>query len=340
MRILIMTNSLPPAGGGEKAAWDLACELARTEHDTHFLCFAKTDQKYIKNEVKVRCFAFKKHPFLYWSTFGVPKFKEYINEIKPDIMHCHMVNAFSLLARKVKVKNILTLHNGPLKFFKKSLTQRYNYWKSVRSFNNITTVSNFMGEIFSKKYRRDVSVIPNGIDTKIFYPEELQKEKKMIFYSGRLVGYKNVTVLFDLAKIMPDWKFIFAGEGDLKNSVSLPNATFLGNQTPDELRTWYSKATYCIYPSLCENLPLVGLETMACKGVVIASNQGFKEYIVHNKNGFIIEDIDAKKIKHFIENNKEYKNIYEQAYIDVQKFSIKKIAKIYVNEYEKTLKLK
>ena len=86
----------------------------------------------------------------------------------------------------------------------------------------------------------------------------------------------------------------------LKNSIKNHNISFLGEKNADELPFYYSKSTFCIFPSQFENCPLVGLEAMACGAIVIASATGFEEYIDNKIDGYIIKDLEPEKIKRLI----------------------------------------
>lgn len=154
---------------------------------------------------------------------------------------------------------------------------------------------------------RDVRVIPNGIDTDIFIPQEKQKIRKKL-----KLAVDSFLLLFaaELSTSNP-----FKG-GELINALmadGLEDNTYLitiGGETiktssyhipfgyiDDEVKMaeLYSAADLMIYPTLADNLPLVVLEAMSSGLPVLSSTiGGISEIIKHNENGYLIESSQDK----------------------------------------------
>ena len=82
------------------------------------------------------------------------------------------------------------------------------------------------------------------------------------------------------------------GEGDLKNKIKLPNLIFLGSKSSLEVSNFLNESEYAIFPSKYENFPLVGLESMACGAITIATKPGFSEYITNLHDGYILSNLN------------------------------------------------
>ncbi|NJK85302.1 MAG: glycosyltransferase family 4 protein [Bacteroidales bacterium] len=142
----------------------------------------------------------------------------------------------------------------------------------------------------------NIKVIPNGIHTGDFNMDGITEKQYDVIHIGRLTGRKNIELLFEVAKKLPFFKFLVIGTGEYYLKSDLGNITFLGYIPNAQLSEYFSKAKIAFFPSTSENLPMVGLESMACGIPVVAYAQGFKEYILDGVNGFILESLDVNYV--------------------------------------------
>jgi L-malate glycosyltransferase len=325
MKILIVVPSLPPAGGAEQVAWELAKELAKS-NETHLLTFNDKEFSIENNNVMIHFLPKTKHTLRYYSTVGQKKIITIVDKIQPEVIHAHMVSILAYILRKSKLKTILTIHNSELIFYNKTLLEKLKHnlftKQTIKDFDVVTTISNQMKNYFTKFYKREINYIPNGIDINKFQKlEDIKRDDKLILYVGRLTKNKRVEIIFELAKKMPDYRFIIIGDGPLKNSVNLPNLKFLGKKQNEELPLYYNKAGYSIFPSMIENMPLVGLEAMACGSIVISSTKGFSEYIDDGINGFIFNKPDMQNIMNVIKYTNNRNSIRSMAFTKAKTYS-------------------
>lgn len=150
-----------------------------------------------------------------------------------------------------------------------------------------------------------IKLIPNYIDTNLFKPLGLQKDKKRILFIGRLEKDKNPTNLI-LACAGTDLKIVFVGEGSQKDELqelalkSKVNVLFLGKVDQLKLPEEINKSQIFVLPSYVEGNPKSLLEAMACGIACIGSNiDGIKNLIINEENG-ILSDNDPKSLKYSI----------------------------------------
>ncbi|MFA5499523.1 MAG: glycosyltransferase family 4 protein [Candidatus Omnitrophota bacterium] len=128
---------------------------------------------------------------------------------------------------------------------------------------------------------------------------------------GRLAKQKGHEYLLKaIPKILsevPDIHFIFAGDGELRNSlVELANnlmisdhISFLGQRS--DVSVVYAASEVMVLPSLWEGLPLTILEAFSLAKPVIATNVGGNsELVSDNETGYIVEPEDPEALANSI----------------------------------------
>jgi len=258
-------------------------------------------------------------------------FERIIPEICPDVIHLHAKGprALSLMevATRNKVPIIMTLH---------SLKGHYPDWKfytetlpGLEYADRIITVSQFLSDQ-AQAYgvpKDIISVIPNGVDTKYFYPIpahiacdqlRISRKTKIILFVGQLIQHKGVDILIKsvalACKSCPEIHLYIVGgetsETNLKwhkELLQLPGklgvndkVTFLGqirSHHSNELNYWYNAAHLLVLPSREEGLGMVLLEAMACGTPVIGTTAGgIPNVISHNHNGLLVPKEDVNKL--------------------------------------------
>jgi glycosyltransferase involved in cell wall biosynthesis len=180
---------------------------------------------------------------------------------------------------------------------------------------------------------RRVHVVPNGIDlqaidkirdydTGILTEHSLEKDKYVLFM-GRLSVLKGVQYLINafrtIKKEYSDLKLVIVGTGRSENYLrnlahGIEDVVFTGYiDLLADKKLLYENCLAVAVPSLYEGLPMVVLEAMACRKVVIGSDVGgIPTLIKHGKNGFLVKPEDSKSIEKFIRTLLEDANLREK----------------------------
>lgn len=198
-----------------------------------------------------------------------------------------------------------------------------DYYKNA---HHILVHTNFQKEDLLKKEpfsHLDIRVLPLGIDTNIFKPnEKVIDSDHVISYVGRISRLKQVELAIKAVA--------FCIERGLKNTilniigpVSDPvyhrelinlakeykcqnNVYFLGSLTQENLITYYQKSTLLVLPSVHESFGIVIIEAMACGVPVVAlKGAGGPDDIITNKADGILttKNLYASEVLNLLKND-------------------------------------
>ena len=297
---------------------------------------------------------------------------EYTTNLKDDydIVHINFYGPRSyLLAKKAKkdgkkvvyhahsteedFRNSFILSNQVAPLFKKWIIKCYTLGDVI-----LTPTP------YSKKLLKNYGIknpiidISNGINVKFFEKnEELgkkfrkdfgYKEKdKIIMGVGLYIERKGILDFVELAKRLPEYKFIWFGYSPLSVSPSkikkavntkLDNLVFAGYVEPEVLRGAYSGCDLYLFPTLEETEGIPIMEACAAKiPSLIRDIPVFSEWLEDGVNVHKAKDIDdfEIKIKKILEG--KLPNLTEEGYKVAQTREIKKVGKKLVNIYKDVL---
>ena len=115
MRLVIIVEDIPPfCGGAEQVAWTHAVELAK-QFDVAVITFGESFSQSTREGVHVYHLPRRKHAFLSYSTFERQTLNRCIDQVAPDVIHCHMPRVLSACLRKRHRVLVSTLMVGFLK---------------------------------------------------------------------------------------------------------------------------------------------------------------------------------------------------------------------------------
>lgn len=217
---------------------------------------------------------------------------------------------------------------------------------------------------YSKKilegYDIDVPIISisNGVDVNFFKKnsklgKEFRKkygfrnDDKVIMGVGLYIERKGILDFVELARRLPDYKFIWFGHSPLAASpakvrkavnTKLDNLFFPGYVEPEELKGAYSGADLFIFPTQEETEGIPILEACSAKIKAIVRDIGvFDEWLLDGVNVYKVKDVDEFEEKIVKVLNNELPDLTEEGYQVALNHDIKKVGKDLVNIYKDVL---
>lgn len=223
-------------------------------------------------------------------------------------------------------------------------------------------------DLFKNKYnvKRNIHIIPTGIDVERFYQENIDKKvvssiKKQYNFSkkdfvyifvGRLAEEKNIEFLLeitkDLIKDYPNMKLLIVGDGPdrekyeeiSKENKTEKNVIFTGKVPWDTMPAYYQVADAFITASVTETQGLTVIEAMAAGlPAVCIDDESFQNVVVDGLDGEIFKDKEEAKEKLVkLYNNLEYrKQMSKQARISADRYSSKYFAESVLDVYKRAI---
>lgn len=181
---------------------------------------------------------------------------------------------------------------------------------------------------------KNIFVLPNYVDTKLFNLQKSNKYRNKILFVGRLVKQKNI---FKIIKSLSNsqYELDILGDGPLKKNIINYSKKlnlkiyFLDGYSNEKMSSLYSQYDFLILFSKYEGNPKVILEAMSCGLCVIGSNTIGINNILNKDNGLLVDLVDHQSISFKLDNlskSGKLKHIQKNArdYI-LDKHSIEKI---------------
>lgn len=325
---MIMSTPFPPEEGIGNYVYGLSSKLINLGHKVTIITrgnLFKTRREFIDDICVIKPPFFPLYPFhiQFHGLFLNRIFKKMEEEF--DIVHIHSPLS-PLISTSLPV--IATIHTPMLIDTKKrtdetkdirarieQLIGRYISFHIemdlIERANKITTVAHSVA-MELREYglnSKDVEVIGNGVDEKIFTPIKNKVDEKYILYSGRLDYRKGLFDLIESSKIIcqvhPELSFVITGKGilidKLKRRVNESglknNFNFVGFVSREKLIQLYQQATIYVLPSHYEGLPTVLLEAMACGCPVVATSvSGNLDVLTQGHDGILVPPKSPDKI--------------------------------------------
>jgi glycosyltransferase involved in cell wall biosynthesis len=227
---------------------------------------------------------------------------------KPDIIHAHIYLAgvpAVMLGRKYDIPVLITEHfsNFPLGRLNKIEVIKARF--AMRRAKVILPVSrNLQKSIESYGIKNQFKIVPNVVDTKLFYPsfknQDKGREKIKILFVGGLVPIKGIPYLLKaIAKIKDkrgDFILDIVGDGEnkekykkLAEELGLNNfVNFQGEKSKTEIARFMRNCDFYIQPSLYETFGVAYIEAMACGKPVIGTEKGGPKEFITKDVGILV----------------------------------------------------
>lgn len=280
-------------------------------------------------------------------------FRKRVKKENFDVMHAHSpfsMGRFALsYTKKKKIPLVVTLHTQYHQDFarvlkSKALTRMMIKY-IMKVFNNADSV--WTVSEASKKYLRlygykgDIQVVRNG--TEYVYPENdkelidvinkehnLEGQKNVFLFVGRMAMYKNLGLICDALKILKekgvDFKMLWVGGGfdidELKGIVKdygIENQCIFTGSINDrnKLQAYYLRADAFLFPSTFDMASVSKVEAAVHKlPSVVVRNSCSAEQVIDGENGYLIDGTAtdfAEKLIYICNNPEEVKKVGENA---------------------------
>ncbi|WP_181391796.1 glycosyltransferase [Methanospirillum lacunae] len=215
-----------------------------------------------------------------------------------------------------------------------------------------------VGHSFLKNTAMDCRVIPNGVDTSIFYPRSKEYSRKtlglpnsikiLLFVANgiRKNPWKDYITFKRAVELLSNkysGKILVIGLGDntpslLINDIEFRFVPYLND--PSIIAQYYCAADLYVHPSNFETFSLTILEARACKIPVIASNVcAIPEQIIDGVSGFLYSPGDyqdlSEKILMLLQDSELASQFAERAYSDIlSRYTVEIMAESYLSWYK------
>lgn len=212
--------------------------------------------------------------------------------------------------------------------------------ESVCAKRNCTTISCSVGEHQeSLKLTKHATYVNNGINMaelqEIIDKTEKVEHSFTVYTLGRICYQKNPTLFNEIAESLPDVKFVWIGDGELRDQLTSENIEITGWADRSTAIRYAVNADVFLLPSRWEGLPISLLESMYMKKACVVSNVIGNRDVIHNgENGFACTKVEDF-VKAIEECQDENGKLTERAYQDILKmYNTKEMAEQYSKKYE------
>lgn len=157
---------------------------------------------------------------------------------------------------------------------------------------------------------RPVYAVSNGIDLDFYAPKDTDRKEfrekfglsetdKVVIAVGLYFERKGILDFVELAKRMPDYKFIWFGKTPMYSiphkirkavRTKLPNLTFAGYVQPEDLKKAYVGSDVYIFPTYEETEGIVLLEALAARANVLVRDIPCFDWLRKDEDCYMASD--------------------------------------------------
>lgn len=385
MRIGLFTDTYPPfINGVSTSVLMLKQGLEKLGHEVYVVTVNDESFSYKEEDgvLKIPSFPIGLMNFRQSGIYPLKALK-IIKKWKLDIIHSHTefsIGTFArLISKQLNIPLVHTYHTmyeeyiyyitkGYFDSASKKLVEYLTLFLCDKTIDELIVPTEKAKELFKDKYKvkRDVYVIPSGIDTTRFYKENIDKNeiinlkkdlglKKtdfIVLYVGRIAKEKSIDFLINnfnsVLKRIPKAKMIIVGDGpDIKDLIDLTRKKglenkiiFTGKAPWTDVPKYYSLCDLFVTASKTETQGLTVIEAMgASKPVVAIRDESFELMITDKKDGLFFDDEKSyvDMIYEVYKNKKLRDEISFNARLTADKYSPYNYAKNVLKVYDKVI---
>jgi glycosyltransferase involved in cell wall biosynthesis len=231
----------------------------------------------------------------------------------------------------------------PFKFIIKSVLGSLRKWdlENTPNVTHFLANSHFVAERIERIYKRHAVVVYPPVDTNSFALANLPR-KDFYVTAGRLVPYKNVAVIAEAFKKMPDKKLYIIGDGPERKAVAkfaADNVVMLGYQPKDRMVKYIQEAKAFILAAE-EDFGITTVEAQSCGTPIIAYKKGgYLETVVEGKTGVFFEEQSSDSISASIRKFEQQQAAFlpEKIRENALTYSEKTFNKLFVQQVKQVL---
>ena len=277
------------------------------------------------------------------------------DKVKPDLIHLHSSKA-GVLGRWAfdgkKIPLFYTPHGYSFLMSNYNATKRLSY-KMVEKLSAVrrcTTISCSEGEHKETlSLTKNARFVNNGINV-----EEMQRmmdsigscenEEFTVFTLGRICYQKNPGLFNEIAEKLPDVRFVWIGDGELRDMITAPNIEVTGWMNREEALRRSMASDVFVLTSLWEGLPMSLLESMYMEKLCLVNDViGSRDVIQTGVNGYVCRNADefVAAIRGILEDPEKAARMTAQARKDIiEKYNTRVMAEKYREIYEEAFAAK
>lgn len=270
--------------------------------------------------------------------------------IKPDIIHLHsskagIIGRWAFNGRKIPLFYTPHGYSFLMENYSNSKRRIFKMIEVVTAKRRCTTISCSEGEHKETlRFTKRARYVNNGINIRkmqniVEKIEVKRTDKFTVFTLGRICHQKNPEMFNKIAEKLPDIRFLWIGDGDLRSDLKSSNIEIVGWVNQEKALEYALSADVFLLTSLWEGLPMSLLEAMYMKKICIGSNIiGNRDVIEDGKNGFICDNVEdfVNAIKK-VESN-DVSNLIHNAYMDIMnQYNTVVMAQEYSQIYKETI---
>lgn len=260
-------------------------------------------------------------PFGYY--FNKRALRKLLRKLKPDVLHVHYASGYGTLAKLVNyTPTILSVWGSDVFLFPEQSTRnKKTLQKNLVSADRITSTSHAMKEQTERfvKPVHPIKVIPFGIDTSVFKPEDSREQENLIIGTvkklekvyGIDILLKAIARLIEslqhkgYTEIVNSLHIVIVGGGtELNNLRQLAGKLgiadkidFVGTVKNDDVPHYINEMDIYCALSRSESFGVAVLEASSCGVPVVVSDVGgLPEVTQHDETGYIVNHNDLDSI--------------------------------------------
>lgn len=202
------------------------------------------------------------------------------------------------------IHNLYNMDDFPSKWETTINMLTKNMIRVCKKSRTVISVAKWLQEALKQRHGVESEYIPNGINLREFDKRDGEAFRRkygidddFYLFVGRATKYKRPELFADLARELPQRRFVMVGRGLTEEKFQgyygreiSPNLTFIGEPERKDVVDAFDACRTFVLPSANETFGIVLLESMASyKPTIAADHLGPSEIIEDGKTGFLFK---------------------------------------------------